>query len=108
MSKHKLSPGTRIRTPAGRFATVATQGVDAEGRVHFIYYDGPPDVKGDEGCCPAKLIRDCDILPAPNTHVTADPRGASDVPIRTVLVSADPYDRLYATGYLQIRPFSDD
>jgi hypothetical protein len=81
-NKPRLGKGTRIRTPSGRFATVAEQGVDAEGRVHFIYYDGPADVKGDEGCCPAKLIRDCDILPVPNTHVTPDPKGASEIDVR--------------------------
>jgi hypothetical protein len=66
---------TRIRTPSGRFAII--ESYDADDRVHVRYYDDD----GGTGCFPAKLIRDSDIIPRPNTHVTADPEGGSDATI---------------------------
>jgi hypothetical protein len=76
MSKHKFPPGTRIRTPSGRFARV--QKYDDEGRVHVFYYDVEP---GEEGLFPAKLLEPCDIIKPANTHVTADPKGGSGATI---------------------------
>lgn len=60
---------TRITTPSGRYAVIKSY--DADDRVHVRYFDE----EGGEACFPAKLIRDCDILPKPNTHVDPERKG---------------------------------
>lgn len=40
--------------------------------MHFSYYDGPATNNPEEGCMPVKLITREDLIPAANTHVTAD------------------------------------
>jgi hypothetical protein len=79
---NKFPPGTRIRTPSGRFARI--QKYDDEGRVHVFYYDVEP---GEEGLFPAKLIEPCDVIKAPDTHVPRETDGhgaplSSDVDVK--------------------------
>lgn len=44
--------------------------------MHVRYYD---EQGNDEACFPAKLVREVDVLPRPNTHIDPDPKGPSEI-----------------------------
>jgi hypothetical protein len=55
--------GTRLKTPLGRFARIASY--DREGFVHLAYYDED----GGEVCFNVRLLAACDIVTPPYGHV---------------------------------------
>lgn len=63
----KFLPGTRVRTPSGRYARIDKH--DEEGRVHLTYYDGDNiDGHAETTCFPAKLLSDRDIVQPVKAH----------------------------------------
>jgi hypothetical protein len=75
----KFPRGTRVRTPAGRFARVTKMGVTSDGRIHLVYYDGDES----EVSFPVSLLSEDDIIKAPYTFVAPESDRPSDIEVKT-------------------------